>query len=265
MKIYMVTDLEGVGGVVRNEQTTGEGAEYEVARSLLTKEVNAAIQGALDGGADEVLVLDGHGARGAYNFIYEELHPEAEYIMGAPWEVYLPGLDASCHGCFFVGFHPMAGTRLGVLDHTMSAVAWQQMTINGQPMGELGLCAAVAGHYDVPVVLVTGDQAACDEARALLGEQVETVATKVGLSRNSARMRHPAKVRREIEENAKAAMGKIKKVKPLKIAGPVEIRVTYGQTRHADGPKGAGKERVDATTVAYRGADIIEAVRNLLG
>ena len=77
MKIYMVTDLEGVGGVVRNEQASGEGSEYEVARSLLTKEVNAAVQGALDGGADEVLVLDGHGARSAYNFIYEELHEEA--------------------------------------------------------------------------------------------------------------------------------------------------------------------------------------------
>lgn len=265
MKIYMVTDLEGVGGVVRNEQASGEGAEYEVARSLLTKEVNAAVQGALDGGADEVLVLDGHGARSAYNFIYEELHEEAEYIMGAPWDDYLSGLDASCDGSFFVGFHAMAGVRHGVLDHTMSSAAVQQITVNGEAMGELGLCAAVAGHYDVPVVLATGDRALCDEARALLGDQVETVATKVGLGRTSARMRHPAKIRAEIEEKAKAAIGKLKKVEPLKVEGPVEIRITFSQTAHADGPKGAGKERVDAKTVAYRGRDIIDAVRNWLG
>lgn len=262
MRIYIITDLEGVGGVLLPQQVQPGDPMYERARLLLTHEVNAAIEGALEGGAREILVLDGHGANSAYNFVLEELHPEAQYIMGVPWQNYLPGLNETFDAVFEVGFHSMAGTMKGVYDHTMSWDGWVNMTVNGIRMGEIGFCAAFAGHFGIPVALVTGDKAACEEATSLLGD-VCIVSVKEGISRFSAKCLHPIKIRELIKERAKQAIDKIHQIKPLNIGQPVEIKIEYSTTDLADGIKPKIKDRKDARTMVCRGDTIIEAWENL--
>lgn len=261
MRIYIVTDLEGVGGVVLPQQTTPDGgAMYEQARRWLTQEVNAALEGALEAGATYILVLDGHGANNACNFVLDELRPEAEYIMGSPWDKYLPGLDESFDCAFFIGFHSKAGTSRGVLEHTMSSRSWLRMRVNGMEMGELGLCAAFCGHFGVPVALVTGDKAVCDEARELLGD-VETVAVKEGISRHSAKLLHPRKCQELIREAASRAVERARRgeFKPFLVEGPVTIEIEFQRTDYADGIKPPTKERIGPRTVVYKGRDIVEA------
>jgi D-amino peptidase len=263
MKIYILTDLEGVGGVVDDAQLVPGSPRYEDARRWLTLEVNAAVEGALAGGATEVVVRDGHGANGGYNLLLDEAHEAAEYVMGGPQPVYLEELDAGFDGMFQVGAHAMAGTARAVLEHTQSPQAWEEMRVNGRPLGEMGFAAAIAGELGVPCVLVTGDQAVCDEARDLLGSEVEVAVTKVGFGRSCARVKPPAVVRRLIRERAQAAMGKLGKVPPLDLGRPVEIILRFKHTALADHLSHTDRRRLDARTIAVRGDTAREAFHNL--
>ncbi|MGB9608253.1 MAG: M55 family metallopeptidase, partial [bacterium] len=155
MKVYIMTDLEGVGGVVLPRQVLQpQDPMYEEARRYLTQEVNSAIEGALEAGAKRILVIDGHGGNNAYNLILEELNEEAEVVVGSPWGRYLPYIEEGWDALFCIGFHAMAGTS-GVLEHTMSSASWVNSFINGKRVGELAYVAGYAGHYGVPVALVT--------------------------------------------------------------------------------------------------------------
>lgn len=259
MLVFIATDLEGVGGVLLDEQVDGSSAAYEQARRLLTQEVNAAIEGALAGGATEVLVDDGHAS--GFNFIYEELHPAARYAMGRSRPEWLAGLSGECDAAFFIGCHAMAGTQGAVRDHTMSSAAWHNLWMNGRPTGEIGLWAAIAGHYGVPCVLVSGCEKACQEAAALVPD-IETVITKRGLSRYAAFLEPVETVRRAIREAAAAALGTAKSIAPLHVETPVELRLEYNVTGQADQvPIIPGRERLDARTIAYRAENVVEALR----
>ncbi len=263
MRVYITTDLEGVAGVLLDQQVgVGEDhAEYQRARRLLTREVNAAVEGALAGGATEVLVDDGHAV--GSNFIFDELHPKARYVMGTARPTWLPGLSEEFDATFFIGCHAMAGTQGAVRDHTMSSAAWHNMWINGKLMGEIGLWACVAGHYGVPCALVSGCAKACEEAAGLV-PGIETVETKRGLSRYSAILEPAEKVQSMIRERAEQAVAKAKAIAPYRLDTPVEIRVEYNLTGQADEVTiMPGRERLDARTIAYRGADILDAMRML--
>ena len=261
MRVFIATDLEGVGGVLLDEQVGGDSPEYQRARHLLTEEVNAAVEGALAGGATDILVDDGH-ATGS-NFIFDELHPGARYVMGTARPDWLPGLEEGFEASCFIGCHAMAGTQGAVRDHTMSSVAWHGMWVNGKPMGEIGLWAAIAGHYGVPCVLVSGCEKACEEAAELV-PGIETVVTKKGLSRYSAILEPAEKVRAMIRERAGTALGKAKTVAPYRVETPVAIRVEYNNAGYADEVRIIpGRERIDARTVAYRGPNVVEAFRML--
>jgi D-amino peptidase len=262
MRVYVLTDLEGVGGVALEEQTRSGRSLYDDARRLQALEVNAAVEGAIAGGATEILVHDAHGSVG-YNFLFNELHPGAQYLFGGDTDTYLAALDGSFDGLLLLGMHAMAATMHAVLEHTWAPSAWQEMRINGRPMGEVGLMAAVAGDSGVPTLLVTGDQAVCDEARELLGSEVEVVVTKFGLSRHCAIMKSPKVVRDLIREGARAAMGKVGKVKPLDIGRPVEITLRFKHVYLADGQKCAGKRRLDSRTIAVTGTTAREAFDNV--
>lgn len=137
-KIYIVTDLEGISGVITftdtGRDTNRSGPRYEAARLLLTEDVNAAVQGAIDGGATEIIVNDGHG--GGDNFIMEKLHPGARYFSGGGRISVLDGLDESTDAVMLVGYHAMSGTRKAVLDHTQSSAAWHRYFLNGIEMGD---------------------------------------------------------------------------------------------------------------------------------
>ncbi len=265
MRVYIFTDLEGVGGVVLPRQVLQpQDAMYEEARFYLTREVNSAIEGALEAGAEKILVLDGHGANNAYNLILEELHPEAEVIVGSPWGRYIPYVEEGWDAIFCIGFHSMAGSR-GVLEHTMSSSSWVNAYLNGKKIGELAFVAGYAGYYDIPVTLVTGDDAVCQEAKELLGEEVETVAVKRALSRTSARCLNPRKVRDLIRESAKKSLLNLRRIKPLKVEEPVVLRIEFLRTDMAQGYRGREGIKAEERAIEVEGANIVEAIERFLG
>jgi len=225
MKVYIVTDLEGVSGVVEFEDRKDESPRNLALRQkysrLLAGEVNAAVEGAFEGGATEVLVNDCHG--GAYTIDFEMLDSRARVIHGRERPIWMVGLDETYDAMFSLGVHAMAGTRGGVLYHSMSTIV-RQIRLNGTPVGELGLEAFCAGAYGVPLVLVTGDAAACREAEALV-PGVVTVAVKEGLSRYAAISIPPEKARALIREGAKRAMARIGDIKPFALDPPYTYQI----------------------------------------
>lgn len=235
MKIYIVTDLEGVSGVVEFEDRSDESPRNVLLRQkysrLLAGEVNAAIEGAFAAGATEVLVNDSHGGR--YTIDFELLDPRARVIHGRLRPTWMVGLDKSYHAVFSVGAHAMAGTRGGVLYHTDSCSV-KQILLNGRPVGEIALTAFIAGAYGVPLVCVTGDSAACREAEALI-PHITTVAVKEGLSRYAAIACPPAKAREMIRDGARNAIARRADVKPYLLSPPYTYRVDrFAETDRAN-------------------------------
>ncbi len=250
MKVYIITDLEGVSGVVTfndtGRDTHGAGTRYEEARLLLTEDVNAAVQGALDGGATDIIVNDGHGS--GSNLVMEKLHPGARYFTGSGRIFVLGGLSESTDAVMLVGYHAMSGTPQALLDHTQSSTSWRRYFINGVETGEIGQMAAMAGHFNVPVVCVTGDLAATIEAKIFLGD-VETVAVKEGMGRTSAICLAPAKARELIRAGVRRSLAKIGQIKPYKIKIPAEIKLECTTVDVANECERRGSERLDAFTV----------------
>jgi D-amino peptidase len=246
MKVYIETDMEGVSGIRSRAIWNQPGPDYERARGLLTQDVNAAVQGALEAGATEVVVNDGHD--GGHNLIAEELHEQAIVENSRSNKNVFPSLDDTFDALFAIGYHAMAGTLNAFLDHTQSS-SWYNYYINGRKMGELGQTAAIAGHFKVPVVLVTGDEAVAQETHALLGE-VETVAVKRGFGRFHARCLHPKRAQFMIREGAKRGAKRCKGIKPYVVASPIEIKLELATTDLADAlADHDGVKRVDARTV----------------
>jgi D-amino peptidase len=220
MKIYILTDLEGVAGVVEWEHANSEGRYYERSKRLLTQEVNAAVEGALEAGATEIVVWDGHGPGGME---VELLHPEAKLLMGrgAPKGL---GLDRSFDAMFVVGQHAMNLTPDANLCHSYNSRGVYRMLLNGQEIGELGMRIVLAGYFGVPVALVTGDDKTCAEALALVGD-VETVAVKRSTGRQSALCLAPLKARELIKAGAIRALKRLSDFKPYLPPGPYEYVV----------------------------------------
>jgi len=264
MKVYIITDLEGASGVAGFwEDFNPGGRVHEEARRLLTGDVNAAVEGALRGGAEEVVVLDGHGA--AFSILLEELNPAARLIRGRRI-LEMAGLDETFDAVFAVGAHAMAGVPLALLCHTLSHPRIINIWLNGLKVGEVGLWAAIAGHYGVPLIMVAGDEAAVKEARELLGG-VETVAVKRATSMYSAECLHPKVTARMIAEAAERALKRLSKgeFKPFKLKPPVEMRVEYMLPAAAERvAKRPGVRRIDGRTVSYEGESVEECMSMLL-
>ena len=245
MKIYITTDLEGVCGVYRFEQTREYGTPANIeARHLLMGEVNAAVCGAFDGGATRVVVRDGHN--GAKSFFPEEIDKRAEFVMGtfSPRDqVFKQGFDAA----ILLGFHSMSNTERGILCHTQSSRTWDNYWINDELAGEIRQSAITLGAFDIPVVMVTGDDKTVKEARDLLGDDIVTVQVKQGLGREGALMYSPKKARDMIWEGAKNAMAVIPKVKPNKPEFPLKIRWQYLKSEIVTNYKGDAKKIDDRT------------------
>src|SRR5438067_9639254 len=197
--------MEGVAGIVKWQQTSGGDPMYEEGRRLYTEEINAAVRGAKAGGATEIVVMDCHGAGQGWTFnslVPDLLDPACEYVVQTEWTEYTEFLEEGADAALFVGMHAMAGTRDGVLNHTVSGQVWQNLWFNGTLVGETGINAALCGTWACPVLLVTGDEASCREGSALLGEGLATVAVKRGLGQTSARMIPPVRARQLIEDGA---------------------------------------------------------------
>jgi D-amino peptidase len=262
MQVYISVDMEGVAGVVHEDQTDPidprhEG-EYNRFRRLMTSEANAAVEGALAAGATRVLVNDSHWLM--RNLLAEELHPAAELLSGGPkLRSMVEGIEAGFDAAMFVGYHAMAGTRHAVIDHTYTGIV-HQVRLNGRPAGELAINAALAGAYGVPVALVSGDQALAAEATALLGDGVETVVVKHAVGRFAARSVSPAEACRRIRDGATAALRR--KHPPLVLERPVRLEVEFALTQMADMAELApGSVRTGGRTLEYVHQDYTEVFR----
>jgi D-amino peptidase len=228
--VHIISDIEGVAGIVKWAQTGGDQTLYHEGRKLYTEEINAAVRGAKAGGATEIVVMDCHGAGGDYTFnslLPAELDPDCEFVVQNEWTEYTEFLEQGCDAALFVGMHAMAGTPDGVLSHTVSGQAWQNLTFNGTLVGETGINAALCGHWGCPVLLVTGDRAVCREGRELLGDGLTTVEVKVGLGRFSARNIPAVRARELIEAGAKRALEDLKAVQPYDPGRPCEIGLEF--------------------------------------
>ncbi|HZT86175.1 MAG TPA: M55 family metallopeptidase [Gaiellaceae bacterium] len=230
MRVHIISDMEGVAGIVKWQQVSGGEKLYDEGRVLYTEEINAAVRGAKAAGATEIVVMDNHGAGGAYDFnslLPELLDPACEYVVQQEWTEYTGFLESGCDAALLVGMHAMAGTADGVLSHTVSGQAWRSLRFNGTLVGETGINAAVCGHWGTPVVLVTGDRAVCREARELLGDGLTTVEVKEGIGRFSARSKTPAEARELIEAGAREALADLSAVAPYDPGRPCEIEIEF--------------------------------------
>lgn len=252
MNVMISVDMEGISGVVTGDHTSSKHKEYERFRRLMTAEANASIEGALAGGATKVVVNDSHGPM--TNVLIEELNPAAELISGRPKPFgMMQGIGPQVDAVFLVGYHAASGTGAAVLEHT-SIGAVVQVRLNGQAVGEMGFNAAVAGAYGVPVVLVTGDRAITEEARALLGE-IETVVVKDGITRTAAQCLHPTVAREQIRQAAERALRL--DVSPFVVSPPITLRVAFQRAAHVDmAALIPGSRRVDGRTVEWVGEDM---------
>jgi D-amino peptidase len=230
VRVHIISDIEGVAGIVKWAQTGGDQTLYHEGRKLYTEEINAAVRGAKAAGATEIVVMDCHGAGGDYSFnslLPAELDPDCEFVVQDEWTEYTEFLEEGCDAALFVGMHAMAGTPDGVLSHTVSGQAWQSLKFNGTLVGETGINAALCGQWGCPVLLVTGDRAVCREGRELLGEGLTTVEVKIGLGRFSARNIPAVRARELIEAGAKRALEDLKAVQPYDPGRPCEIEIEF--------------------------------------
>ena len=233
MRVHIISDMEGVSGIARVQQTNAGDAMFEEGRKLYTEDINAAVRGAKAAGATEIVVVDCHGAGEGFTFnslIAEDLDPACEFVVQQDWTGYTEFLEQGCDAALFVGMHAMAGTSEGVLNHTVSGREWQNLWFNDTLVGETGINAALCGNWGCPVLLVTGDEATCREATALLGAGLTTVAVKKGLGQMSARMIVPSRARELIEAGAKKALSDLRAVEPFDPGKPCEVKVEFKVT-----------------------------------
>ncbi len=234
LKIYINTDLEGASGVYQFAQSREQGTPLNrEACGYLMDDIAAVVRGLREAGVTEIVVLDGHGS-GAV--IPDRLAAGAKYITGKPRSGPLTGLDETFDGMIMLGFHAMMGTPDGVLNHTQSSKTENRYWYNGVESGELAQSAAIAGHYGVPTIMVTGDVATCREARKFLGEGCVTVAVKEGLSREAAILYPMDETRQALYEGAKQAVAAIAKCQPYKVELPIQARKEYLQFDSDTGP-----------------------------
>lgn len=261
MKVHMVTDIEGVAGVVDfATQAYFDGKYYEQAKLLLTAEVNAAIEGFLEQDVEDILVSDGHGP-GA--ICYEMLHPKAKLRHGrppCPQDVKIE-ICREYDVCAIVGQHAMAGVVDGNMNHTQSSRTVEYFKLNDIFIGEIAQVALFFGALDIPLIYVTGDHAACREAKELIPD-ITVAQVKKGLSRNSAISLSKEQSCEKIREKAKLAIinHKSNPIKPLKWQGPFTLEKRFFTSEFADSNCGPQWQRVDSQTIRRTSDSILEII-----
>jgi len=249
MKILICTDLEGISGVCVWEQTRDRtSALYQDARRLLMGDIAAAVEGCLEGGAEDIIVSDGHG--GGFNIAPEMMHPRARYFTGrnrrplSSWAEMYQGVD----GAILLGYHAMAGTSDGILRHTQSSLGGNRYWYNGRECGEIAQSALLYGHYGIPIVMVTGDTAAVREARAFLGEEIVTVAVKQSFGEEFGLLLSPEAAHEAIRVGAREAIARCGACQPFTMDLPIQGRLRLGDKVRADAHQPRRARRVDDCT-----------------
>lgn len=257
LKVYIAVDMEGIAGIVTPAQAGG--SDYEWARGLMLAETNAAIAGAFNAGATEVVVNDAHGTH--TNLRADLIDRRAILVTGRPKPMgMVEELDGTFDAAIFIGFHGHANQTDAVMGHTYSH-ALRHVRLNGREVGEYGTAGMVAGYYKVPVVFVSGDRVFAEEARRFF-PGVEALAVKEGIGETAARTMHPLVAREKIEAGVKAAIGNRSRMSPVAIAAPVVLEIELAHAGYADAAMYVpGMERVDGVTVRYRAPDALAAYK----
>ncbi len=257
LKVYISVDMEGIGGVVTHpDQTSPDGFEYAQARKWMTAEANAAIEAAFEAGATEVLVSDSHG--NGESLLPDDLDPRVELIRAWPRKLgMMGGIDETFDAVIFIGYHASDGQRHATLAHTMSGGRIYNLKLNGVTVPEAGFNAAIAGHFGVPVILVSGDQTIVEETRALVGD-IEGAVVKHGIG-TVARMMHPTRTQELIRQKTRAALARLQDFKPWQLNTPVTIEIAFTRESYAEvAGYFPNVEMVDGRTVRYTGKNMVE-------
>ena len=262
MKIYISADMEGVVGVVTGEQLGPQGFEYQRFREFMTQEVNAAVEAAFEAGAAEIVVSDSHG--NGQNLLIEKLPKNVTLVRAFPRPLMMmQGLDETFAGAIFLGYHTGTTNTQGVRAHTMSSARLADVRLNNISVSEAGINAAIAGHFNVPVIMVSGDDAVIGETAALLGD-VEGATVKWSYGFHSAKTLMPEAAQRLIREKVKKAVGRVKDFKPYKLKPPVRLDVRFKNYRPAEVLSYLSiVERTDAHSVRFTGKDMLEVSKFL--
>ena len=265
MKVFISVDMEGCSGIVSRQETMPAGDFYREARHWMAWDANATVDGCLDGGATEVVICESHNG---LDIPWDEVHPKAKLVRfdihtSGVVQYGLEGLDETFDAVFFVGHHTAYGDRKGVISHTLSR-PFRDVFINDQPVGDIEIWSALAGHLGVPVGLVTGDDELCRQAQAWL-PQIEIAVVKHALDTYAARCLPKEETRKRIREAARRATQRIPEFKPFCFDAPVKLKIDLVM------PNAAGRvslipgmQRDGGTRVCYVADDYGEAYKTLL-
>lgn len=261
LRVFISADMEGVTGVVNGAQLAPGEFEYERFRKLMTGEVNAAIEGALAAGATKITVADSHG--NGLNLLVEELNPKARLIRSWPRPLeMMEGVEGGFDAAMFIGYHASINTPQAVRAHSISSRRFYDLRLNGRHASEGMLNAAIAGHFGVPVVFVSGDDATVSELQGTLGAGLAGVAVKRAIGYHAADNLAPGLARERIRAETEKALRQRAAAKPFVMAGPVRLEISFKSMINAEILALLPVvERVDGATVAFTGKDIVEAVK----
>ncbi len=262
VKVFISVDMEGIGGVVTSEQLSPSGFEYAKFREYMTAEALAAIAGAREAGATEFVVADAHG--NMQNLLIDRFPAGVTIVRGSPRPLMMmEGIDSTFSAAMFIGYHSATTNTQGVRAHTISSATFAAVKLNGQPMSESSINAIIAGHFGVPVVMVSGDEQAVGEVQRINGA-VEGAIVKRSISFHAAAVMTPDASQALIRAKAKAALLKLRDAKPARATGPFRLELTYKSYTPAEIMAYLpGITRVDAHTIAFGAQSIVDISRFL--
>ncbi|HUU50965.1 MAG TPA: M55 family metallopeptidase [Nitrospinota bacterium] len=260
MKIFISVDMEGITGIVHFDQVLPEKEEYKQARELMVGDVNAAIEGALEAGAKEIVVNDSHNKM--TNIILSQLNPVAHLISGFDKPLCMMQGVEGCDGTLLIGYHAKIGTLHAILDHTYYAPMVNCVRLNGIEVGEPEINTVIAGHFNVPVIFLSGDETVCRDAKAFIGEHLETAIVKKAFGRAGAECLHPEKSHQLIRDGVKKAISGLSSVKPFHVDLPVTVEVKFFTAEMADQAYiYPFVERINGRTIKVQGKTVLEGYR----
>lgn len=263
LRVFISADMEGISSAVSSDQMSPEGFEYAGFRKLMTAEVNAAIEGALEAGATKITVADSHG--NGLSLLPDELNPKARLIRSWPRPLgMMQGVEGGFDAAMFIGYHASANTADAVRAHTIAGARYFAVRLNGQHASEGLFNAAIAGHYGVPVVLISGDETAIAEVQRTVSAGITGVAVKRAIGNSSADSLSPQAAREQIRQASRAALTRVSSFRPFVLDKPVRVEVAFKNILNAQLLAYLPMfERVEGATIGYNGKDVIEAARAL--
>ena len=261
LKLFISVDMEGITGIIDWAEVESNNPDYQYFRKIMTDEVNAAIEGALEKGAGEIVVRDAHGS--ARNIIPDKLNENAKLLRAwasGPYSM-MEGIDSSFDAAIFIGYHAKSMTAGATLSHTMRGDILD-LRVNGISLPEFGWNALIAGYVDVPVIFVSGDHLICEQAKQLIPE-IETVAVKQGMGEANLNL-HPRKSQQLIRDGVARALDRLKNFNPLKWQPPYEMELAFKKTRLANRAVWyPGAVRTNDFTVSISCSDFLDCMRFL--